>query len=220
MRVSEVAGLPFRAGAAVRHARLFHPEGVLCSGTVLRTADPGRGLPLTDGQVVGRFSKGVGLPGSLPDFAGLAWRSQTAGGRPWDVLMVSALTRVALMPSASWSSAVFSMLMPLGYDGKTFWLRARLSAPAQLPGLSIEGIRSRLQAGGVVLDVEQAQGAGGFESLAILEFDRVVETSWPPKDVSFDPAINLAPGVSLLPQWLTALRRRAYRSSRQGRDAQ
>ncbi|WP_395308626.1 phosphodiesterase [Mycobacterium sp. AMU20-3851] len=220
MKVSEVAALPIRAGAAIRHARLFHPVGVLCSGTVRRTAATGRGLPLPDGEVVGRFSKGAGTPASLPDFAGLAWRTHAEGDScPWDVLMVSAATRVVLAPTTSWSSAVFSTLMPLGYRGHVYWLRARLSSPTEFHGLSVDGMRDRLQAGPVVLDVEQAQGTGGFDPLAVIEFDRVAETTWPPNDIAFDPTLNLADGVSLLPRWLTSVRRRAYRSSREGRDA-
>lgn len=220
MKVSEIAALPIRAGAAVRHARLFHPVGVLGSGTISRTAAAGTGLPLTDGDVIGRFSKGAGTPGGLPDFAGLAWRSHIDGdARPWDVLMVSAAGRVALTPSMSWSSAVFSTLMPLGYRGAVYWLRARLSSPTDVRGLSVDDMRRRLSTGRVVLDVEQAQGTGEFTPLAVVEFDRPIETAWPPTDISFDPAINLADGVTLLPQWLTAVRRRAYRSSREGRDA-
>jgi len=35
-------------------------------------------------------------------------------------------------------------------------------------------------------------------------------------DVSFDPALNAAPGVGLGLEWLTALRARAYLRSREG----
>jgi len=38
-------------------------------------------------------------------------------------------------------------------------------------------------------------------------------------DVSFDPVDNIAPGLSLYPEWLADLRARAYRRSRDGRDA-
>lgn len=220
MKVSEVAALPVRAGAALRHARLFHPDGVLCSGTITRTTATGRGLPLSDSEIVGRFSKGAGTPGAMPDFAGLAWRTHNDGdAHPWDVLMVSAAARVVLTPATSWSSAVFSTPMPLGYQGNVYWLRARLSSPGQFDGLSVDEMRERVRATPLVLDVEQAQGTGGFDPLAIIEFDRVAESTWPPNDVAFDPTLNLADGVSLLPQWLTSVRRRAYRSSREGRDA-
>lgn len=218
MKASELVTAPFRAGALLRDARLFHPVGLLCQGRITRTADPGKGLPVNDGQVIGRLSKGVGTPGGLPDLAGLAWRSR-AGGQPWDVLLVSSIGRVVLAPSASWSSAQFSTLMPFGFGDKMYWLRARLTSPTDLAGLEVEQIRRRLRDQPIVISVEQAEATGKFGPLAVLQFDRDLEGDWP-EDVAFDPTINHADGVTLLPGWLTALRRRAYRGSRQGRDAE
>ena len=51
--ISELTTLPVRAGAALRDKRFFHPTGVLCGGTVTRTAPAGEGLPLESGDVVG-----------------------------------------------------------------------------------------------------------------------------------------------------------------------
>ena len=39
------------------------------------------------------------------------------------------------------------------------------------------------------------------------------------EDVSFDPVVNTAPGLSLSPGWLANLRGSAYQRSRDGRDA-
>jgi hypothetical protein len=39
-------------------------------------------------------------------------------------------------------------------------------------------------------------------------------------DVSFDPVLNTAPGLTLHPRWLADLRARAYQHSRDGRDAE
>jgi hypothetical protein len=221
MKASEVAGLPFRAGAALRQARLFHPDGVLCSGTLRRVAPAQDGLPLADSDVVGRLSKGVGTPGELADFAGLAFRAHAQNSpRPWDVLMVSATARVLLHPTRSWTSATYSTLMPLGHDGDVYWLRARMTSPARLSGLDVAEVRRLLHTEPLVFDIEQAQGRNAFEPLAVLEFGRELDSAWPPADVAFDPTLNIAPGVRLLPEWLTSMRRRAYRSSRQGRDAE
>lgn len=221
MKASEVAALPIRAGAALRHARLFHPDGVLCNGTLTRRAATGEGLPIADGDVVGRLSKGAGMPGALPDFAGLAWRCRSEGSsEPWDVLMVSATARVLLHPSTSWSSAVLSTLMPYGYAGQTYWLRARMTSPTQVTGLAVEELRRLLREAPVVIEVEQASGGADFTPLAVIEFDAELETPSPDGDVNFDPTLNLPAGLSLRPGWLTRVRRRAYRSSRQGRDAE
>lgn len=220
MNAAEIAALPFRAGAALRHARVFHPDGVLCGGHLRRVADEGDGLPIAGGEVVGRISKGVGTPSGVPDFAGLAWRTRSVGGgRPWDVLTVSANARVLLRPTTSWTSAEFSTLMPYGYDDEVYWLRARMTSPTDVDGLGLDVVRERLHAAPITFDVEQARGRSEFTRVAVLEFDRALDSQWPPEDVAFDPTLNVAPGVELLPRWLTAVRRRAYRSSRQGRDA-
>ena len=123
VRISDIAALPVQAGAAMRHRRLFHPIGVLANGTIERIAATGEGLPMVPGEVVGRVSKGVGLPGALPDIAGVAWRMPPPlpPSIPWDVLLASttggALGRILLRPVTSWSGATFSTLMPLGFRG-------------------------------------------------------------------------------------------------------
>ena len=67
MQVSDIAALPVRFGAAVRRRRLFHPYGVLAEGTFERVAAPNEGLPMVSCDVIARVSKGIGLPGGLPD---------------------------------------------------------------------------------------------------------------------------------------------------------
>ncbi|MCK0176399.1 phosphodiesterase [Mycolicibacterium sp. F2034L] len=216
MNVSDVLTLPIELGAAIRHRRLFHPSGVLLRGRLERLAPPGEGLPMESGDIIGRLSKGVGLPGDTPDVAGLAWRMQTDAG-PWDVLLASTgggLSRVLLRPTASWGGAFYSSLMPLGHDGGTWWVRARLVTDLDEFGLSLDAITDRLERGEVEFEVEQAAGTGEFRPLARLSFKTVVP---PDRDLSFDPTLNSASDVDLLPGWLTKLRRSAYKRSRQGR---
>jgi hypothetical protein len=104
VRISDIAALAVQAGAAMRHRRLFHPIGMLANGTIERIAATGEGLPMVPGEVVGRVSKGVGLPGALPDMAGVAWRMPPPlpPSIPWDVLLASAaggsLGRILLWP--------------------------------------------------------------------------------------------------------------------------
>jgi hypothetical protein len=221
MDISGLIARPLRAGAALRHKRFFHPVGVLCGGTVTRVAPEGDGLPLSSGDVIGRISKAVGTPGSLPDFAGLAWRMQgdADGPHPWDVLMVSSAARVTLRPVRAWPAAQYSTLMPLGYRGGVFWLRARMTAPAQDDGLSLGTVRERLADGSLEFSVEQARGTGAFTELATLRFDRELCDDDPGCDTPFDPTVRSGTEVRLLPEWLTAFRRSAYRNSREGRGA-
>lgn len=130
MHASDLLTRPIRAGAALRHRRLFHPCGVLARGTLERLAPPGDGLPVESGTVVARVSKGVGTPGALPDFAGFAWRMSPGPfvATPWDVLLVSAglgagntVNRLLLRPVVSWSEAMYSSLMPLQHAGRLWW---------------------------------------------------------------------------------------------------
>ncbi|TRW87783.1 phosphodiesterase [Mycolicibacterium sp. 018/SC-01/001] len=222
MSISDLTTLPLKAGAALRERRVFHPTGVLCAGTITRVARDGDGLPLMSGDVVGRISKGAGTPGSLPDFAGLAWRmQQDADARvPWDVLMVSSTARVVLLPAGSWAGAQYSTLMPLGYRGGVYWVRAHMASPIADDGLSVGAVRDRLASGVIEFAVEQARGGQRFTPLAMLRFDRALCGDEPECDQPFDPTQRSGAQVVLLPQWLTALRSSAYRNSRQGRGAE
>nr|WP_041781677.1 hypothetical protein [Mycolicibacterium chubuense] len=221
MTLSDLTTLPLRAGAALRDKRFFHPTGVLCGGTVTRLAPEGEGLPLMSGDVVGRLSKGAGTPGALPDFAGLAWRMQgdADGAHPWDVLTVSSSSRVLLRPVVSWPAAQYSTLMPLGYRGGVYWLRARMRSTV-VGGLSVEAIRDQIAGSPLEFVVEQAQGRGDFTTLATLTFDRELCGDEPGCDQPFDPTIRSGTEITLLPRWLTVFRRSAYRNSREGRGAE
>ena len=220
---SDIAALPARLGSAARSRRVFHPVGVLAEGALERLAAPGEGLPMASGDVLGRVSKGVGLPGALPDIAGLAWRmpSQSSPTAPWDVLLASSLGsgvgRVALAPVTSWAGATFSSLMPLGFDGGVWWVRAKLITPIDARGLGLDTIRNRIRSSGIEFEIEQAAGTGPFLRLARLTLRHVVPDR---NSVAFDPVLHSAPGVQLLPHWLSSFRRAAYRRSREGRDAE
>jgi hypothetical protein len=211
--VSDIAALPIRAGAALRHRRLFHPVGVLAEGRLERLAPPGEGLPMKSGEVVGRVSKGIGLPGALPDIAGLAWRMSPQ----WDVLLASTSgARLLLAPVTKWSGVVFSSLMPLQFEGGVWWVRARLVTPIGAMGLALDTVRDRIRSTGVDFDIEQAAGTGGFLPLARL----TLRTAIPDRgEFAFDPTLHTDPSVRLIPAWLTDFRRAAYRRSREGRDA-
>jgi hypothetical protein len=222
VRASDIAALPIRLGAAVRHRRLFHPVGVLAEGTLVRVAPLGEGLPMVTCDVAGRVSKAIGLPGASPDIAGLAWRMPPLleTGTPWDVLLASTLDssvgRVILRPVLSWAGATFSSLMPLRFEGGAWWVRARVVTDINTPGLSLDTVRAQITSGGIDFDIEQAAGTGDFLPLARLTL-RNVDPSH--DDVAFDPTLHSHPDVRLVPAWLGDFRRAAYRRSREGRDA-
>jgi hypothetical protein len=170
--------------------------------------------------VIARVSKGIGLPGGLPDIAGLAWRMPPQQGlrscTPWDVLLASTLanSRVVLAPPASWSGTTFSSVMPLRFEGGVWWLRARLVTELSMSGLSLDLIGEQIATGAVDFDVDQAVGAGKFRPLARLMLRNVDPSR---DDIGFDPILHSDPQVRLTPAWLTDFRRAAYRRSREGR---
>jgi hypothetical protein len=223
VRIPDIAALPVRLGAAIRQRRLFHPAGVVAEGVLERVAPDGEGLPMNSCDVIGRVSKGIGLTGALPDIAGLAWRipppPDLRSCSPWDVLLASTLvsSRLLLSPTISWSGTTFSSLMPFRFHGGVWWVRARLVSKIDTPGLSLDAISDRIDSGGLVFDIEQAPGTGGFMPLARLTL-RHVDPSC--DDIAFDPALHSDPEVELVPRWLGDFRRSAYRRSREGRDAE
>lgn len=223
MQASNIAALPIRFGAALRHRRLFHPSGVMAEGILERIALEDEGLPMNSCDVIARVSKGVGLPGATPDVAGLAWRipppPDLRSCSPWDVLLASTLggTRIGLAPAVSWSGATFSSVMPLRYHDGLWWVRARLATRIDAPGLSLSAVEKQITSTGITFTVDQASGTGGFRPLARLTL-RHVDPSC--DDIAFDPALHSDPEVELAPRWLGDFRRAAYKRSRQGRDAE
>jgi hypothetical protein len=225
VRASDIAALPIRFGAAVRRNQLFHPDGVLAEGVLERTAPPNEGLPIQSCDVIGRVSKGVGLRGALPDIAGLAWRipppPDLRSCSPWDVLLASTLAsswgRVILRPLSSWSGATFSSLMPLRFNDRLWWVRARLISDIEAPGLSLERIREQIASRGLEFDIQQAAGTNAFVPLARLTLRHLDPSR---DDVAFDPVLHSDPEVELAPRWLGDFRRAAYRRSREGRESE
>lgn len=229
MKASNVVAVPFEVGAALSHRRFFHPAGVLADGALERLAPPGVGLPMGSGRIVGRLSKGLGTPGALPDFAGLAWRMQPApfAATPWDVLLVSAGVgsgasapdRMLLRPVTSWSGAAYSSLMPLRYRDELWWIRARLVRGASEGGLAVAAAAHAIDAVGVEFDIEQGCGTAEFAPLARLTLTEVITSDDAGQHIAFDPVRHTAPGVAVWPEWLREIRGAAYRGSREGRDA-
>lgn len=174
-------------------------------------------------DVIGRVSKGIGIPGSGLDVAGLAFRIPPSPDLrmcgPWDVLLASTFAgnRFALAPVTSWSGATFSSLMPLRHRDRVWWIRARLTTEIDAPGLSLDALADQIDSYGIEFAIEQAAGNASFEPLARLTLRHVDPST---DDVAFDPALHSDPDVELVPRWLGDVRRAAYKRSRQGRDAE
>jgi hypothetical protein len=165
------------------------------------------------------------MPRALPDAVGLAVRIPPWDGseRSWDVLLVSAGSGVlgraiGLRPVTSWTAQSMSSLMPLRYQGRNWWLRARITTDINGSGLALNDLRDQIDSGGIQVQLDQACGAEDFRALGRLTLTgSMVGAS--DGDVSFDPVHNTAPRVSLYPAWLADLRGSAYARSREGRTA-
>jgi hypothetical protein len=86
-------------------------------------------------------------------------------------------------------------------------------------GLSVQAVCDRIETGPVEFAVDLASGTGAFTELATLTFDRELCHVDPGCDLPFDPTVRSGTEVTLVPEWLTRVRRAAYRNSREGRGA-
>ncbi|MCW2557979.1 MAG: hypothetical protein JWP55_1943 [Mycobacterium sp.] len=225
MSTLNTLAIPFQWTAATLHRRVFHPDGVLTTGSIERIAPPGEGLPVeTSAEIVARISKGIGTPGALPDVIGLAVRlpQRPPARTPWDILLASAGTgiagRVGIRPVFGWSGRTMSSVMPLRHGGHNWWLNARMVNDINGSGVSLDDVRDELSSGRVQFDIDQARGTEDFRPLAKLTVEGVLP-SGEAHDVAFDPVLHVADGVELMPQWLAHLRAQAYDRSRHGRHA-
>ncbi|MGW5267518.1 phosphodiesterase [Rhodococcus sp. NPDC003994] len=218
---ARLLAIPFGVGSALRRAKLFHPDGAVLHGRLVRTAPVGRGLPLEDDDVLVRLSRAIGLPSPIPDVPGFAMRISAAGSDTgsWDVLLAGAgrdvVTRSLPLPAASFASASLSSLMPLAHGGRHWWVSARF--PGGPDTLDPAEAAAGLAAGPITVVLEQAAGTGPREPLAEVILDRAEKEDG--VDPSFDPIVNTPRAVRPSPEWLRELRVRAYRDSRLGRGA-
>ncbi|MGA6168261.1 hypothetical protein [Amycolatopsis magusensis] len=202
----------FRVLASARHARAFHPRGLLLTGEL--TPFDGGELPLPAGPrtVTARLSKGVGTPGDVPDALGLALRLH---GEPlWDLTLTSSRPRFLPWPSASWTEARFSSLTPYRTDGEAIWLGARADRRDNPGGASLDSVRRLLEDGPLQYILYTARGTGAWRTAARLTLDRVAADAPAP---AFDPVRNHPDGLEMAPKWLAHLRESAYAGSRTGR---
>jgi hypothetical protein len=181
-------------------AKPLHPRGTTWLGAIVRRGGSTTGVPWfdepgTDTALV-RQSRAVGLPDAWPDVHGLAIRVERSGGRT-DVLLATTgsgpLGRFVLHAGRAPDSMFFSSLLPY---------RARLGPVhiGALPG--VDGAWELLW----------AAGRGPWTPFARLK----LEEQLPAEDVSFDPVLNLPPGLEQYDA-LARLRLTAYRTARRQR---
>jgi hypothetical protein len=188
--------------------KALHPRGEIRRGVLRRHGCSWTtGVPWLDDagsdEVLLRFSRSVGLPKPFPDVLGLAMRIPLDTGGHGDLLLATTgsgrFGRFVLRP-ARHQGAVYSCLIP--YQGT--------SGPVLLAALPTDDDGSQF-------DLAWASLMGAWSSFGRLE---VLPESDHRRDapVSFDPVLNIVPGLESY-TWAAQLRRFAYAGSRRARSA-
>ena len=204
-----VLGAVLGAAALVRRTKPLHPQGNVGEGTLDITA-PQRelGVPLLadpgSHRCTVRWSRAIGLPGSLPDFEGLAVRLEGADGSPADVLFAStgtgAVSRFVLVPRASGTHGPQTTLLPVSAGGTSLVFRV---TPASVPAEGLPGS----------FDLAVATSGSSWTPVGTLNVE------WgPDRPMRFDPVENLLPGTEQYPL-VRVLREPAYFLARRGSAA-
>lgn len=221
--VTRLAGLPFAALAAARGSRPFHPQGLVARGTwrIDRDLEPAAGAAVlragTEHDALIRLSRGVGLPGSIPDIYGIAVRIRDVGGpgREQDLLFNTTIDAPVLhhllVPARSWFGASYTTSLPYRAAGLAPQFLVGLVPPKEGTGPSVGALRGRLIVEPVTFSVAVAPLNGRWRRIGAL----TVEEEVPGADPAFTPDNDdggLVP-AGLLHRW----RRAAYRESQRAR---
>ncbi|MGY2876315.1 hypothetical protein ACVW00_003505 [Marmoricola sp. URHA0025 HA25] len=182
-------------GAARDRTKPLHPDGQVRRATLTRIGGGAlTGVPWLDepgrDDALARLSRGVGLPGPLPDVQGLAIRVQT-GDRPADVLLASTglgrLTRYLLTPTWRTSGRPLTSLLPYRSPRGPLLLAA---VPGSTPSF----------------DLRWAGPVGPWVSFGTLELGEPLGDD---RRLSFDRLVNVVPGLGSY-GWVERLREPAY----------
>ncbi|GAA5099307.1 phosphodiesterase [Nocardia iowensis] len=209
----------FSAGARLRHARVFHPDGVHLSGRLHAESEFEHLFGTGERAVIARLSKGTGTPGGLPDVLGFAFRVLDRHDEPWDFALATTgrglLSRFLITPARGWVRAEYGSLMPyrIGKSGPR-WLFAEPDT-GQPTSASLAAMNEHLQEHPVSFELSASGVTGPPVRLAELTL-RLSESSEHRTDY-FDPMLNHPDGVELLPKVVGRVREFAYAGSRSGR---
>lgn len=214
----------FRAGAALRGSRIFHPQGAVFAGrwraerAHWRLAGAEILQPGFEHEALVRLSRGAGLPGRLPDILGAAIRLPDVygPGRHQDVLVNTTIDAPILhhllLPSPGWFAQSYTTSLPYRAGGGPRVLLGLLPPTSEPePGPSLEALEARVRRRPIAFGIAVASLEGRWERVGTLEIrERAAEHD----AMRFDPWQT---GGGLRPAgMLNALRKAAYRGSRRG----
>jgi hypothetical protein len=206
--VGRVLGGAFFLLGKARGRKALHPRGEVMKGLIARRSAVGRtGVPWLDeagtDQVAVRFSRSLGLPAPDPDILGMALRIPTQSGRFGDVLLATTgtglLGRYVLLPTRRHGLRAYTSLFPY----------RTLAGPLLLAAIPTAGSSRQYE-------LVYATPTGPWRPFGTLE---VTQTTYRGHDLdlSFDPVLNVVPGLETY-HWAAELRRFSYASSRRARE--
>lgn len=213
------SSMVFGLASFVRRARVFHPDGAAFVAKVEVAVGDGV-LPAGSHDAVVRFSRGAGLPESMPDILGLALRvlDLHGPGVHQDLLLVTSGSRPgarhALVPARTFGHRRWSTLLPYDVGGRRIVFGARPSSAALDEAHRLGDLRRVAAAGEVRFTLEVAPPTGAWEDVAVLSIgDELPEDE--NEALRFNPANT---GGRIRPVGvLQTIRRRAYLGSQRGR---
>jgi hypothetical protein len=219
----EAAHLIFRTLARIRRDRVFHPDGVVLTGTI-RALGSVPGTPLlaegVERRALVRISRAVGLPDALPDVLGCAIRVPDAygPGAHQDLALASTpeapLARHALVPAKDFLAAFYSSLLPYRLGGALNLLAARVRSDSASGCDRLDELEAAIAAGGTLtVALLRATLLGPFQPVATIHLDGLADADEAQR-LRFNPW-NTGDGIRPA-GLLNALRDSAYRGSQAG----
>jgi hypothetical protein len=206
--VGRALGAAFFLLGKARGRKALHPRGEVLQGLIARHGAVGRtGVPWLDeagtNHVAVRFSRSLGLPAPHPDILGMALRIPTQPGRFGDVLLATTgtglLGRYVLLPTRRHGLRAYTSLFPYKTP-----VGPLLLAAIPTPGSPRQ------------YELAYSRPTGRWRPFGTLE---VTQTTYRGRDLdlSFDPVLNVVPGLETY-DWAAQLRRFSYAASRRARE--
>lgn len=202
-----LGGVFFLLGKA-RGRKALHPRGEVLEGLIGRAGAVGRtGVSWLDeagtDHVAVRFSRSLGLPARRPDILGMALRIATEPGHFGDVLLATTgtglLGRYVLLPARRHGLRAYTSLFPY----------RTLAGPLLLAAIPNAGSPREYE-------LAYSRPMGPWLPFGTLE---ITQTTYrgDDLDLSFDPVLNVVPGLETY-DWAAQLRRFSYAASRRARE--
>ena len=201
-----LGGAFFLLGKA-RGRKALHPRGEVLQGLIGRHGAVGStGVAWLDeagtNHVAVRLSRSLGLPAPRPDILGMALRIATQPGQFGDVLLATTgtglISRYVLLPTRRHGLRAYTSLFPY----------RTLAGPLLLAAIPTAGSPRQYE-------LAYSRPAGPWLPFGTLE---VTQTTYRDHDLdlSFDPVLNVVPGLETY-DWAAQLRRFSYAASRRAR---